>query len=50
MAGISHKKIGEILVENGLINETQLAEALAEQRAYRQRENHDFVFFASVVE
>ena len=32
MAGISHKKIGEILVENGLINETQLTEALGEQR------------------
>lgn len=33
MADSAHKKIGEILVENGLITATQLAEALAEQRA-----------------
>ena len=32
MADISHKKIGEILIENGLITESQLAEALTDQR------------------
>ena len=37
MADSSHKKIGEILVENGLITETQLAEALAEQRTSGNR-------------
>ena len=32
MTETTHKKIGEILVENGLITESQLNEALAEQR------------------
>jgi type IV pilus assembly protein PilB len=37
VADIAHKKIGEILVENGLVTETQLAEALAEQRVTGNR-------------
>jgi len=32
VADTSHKKIGEILIENGLISESQLTEVLAEQR------------------
>jgi type IV pilus assembly protein PilB len=37
VADSSYKKIGEILVGNGLITETQLAEALAEQRVTGNR-------------
>ncbi len=37
MADISHRKLGEILVENGLVSEIQLAEALAEQRVTGSR-------------
>jgi type IV pilus assembly protein PilB len=37
VAESSHKKIGEILVANGLITETQLNEALADQRASGNR-------------
>jgi type IV pilus assembly protein PilB len=37
VADVSHKKIGEILVEKGLLTETQLVEALAEQRGTGSR-------------
>jgi type IV pilus assembly protein PilB len=33
MADITHKKIGELLIERGLITQGQLSEALAEQRS-----------------